>query len=56
MKCLVCHQLLSLIDFKKLLSLQSPLLCVSCQSQLIRKKGEVLFEENEWLKSVIRTP
>lgn len=53
MKCLVCHQLIIINRFQELLSLESPLLCVSCQSQLIRKKGEVLFQENEWLKSVI---
>ena len=53
MKCLVCHQLIIINRFQELLALESPLLCVSCQSQLIPKKGGVLFEENKWLKSVI---
>ena len=53
MKCLVCHQLIVINRFKEVLSIQSPLLCVSCQNQMIRKKGGLLFEENEWLKSVI---
>ncbi|MBQ4164423.1 MAG: hypothetical protein IJD87_05020 [Turicibacter sp.] len=53
MKCLVCHQPIVINRFQELLALESPLLCVPCQTQLIPKKGETLFEENEWLKSVI---
>lgn len=53
MKCLVCHQLIVINRFQELLSLESPLLCVTCQTQFIRKKEGDLFEENEWLKSVI---
>ena len=53
MKCLVCNQHIVINRFKELLTLEYPLLCVPCQTHLIRKKGGALFEENEWLKSVI---
>lgn len=53
MKCLVCHQPIVINRFQELLSLESPLLCVTCQTQFIRKKEGALFEENDWLKSVI---
>ena len=54
MKCLFCHKPILINRFQELFALESPLLCVLCQTQLIPKKGETLFEENEWLKSVIQ--
>jgi len=54
MKCLVCHQPIVINRFQELFALEVPLLCVPCQTQLIRKKRGALYEENEWLKSVIQ--
>jgi hypothetical protein len=53
MKCLVCDNTIR-IDTLKQLFAPSPLqLCVRCEQRLIPKEGEILFENNEWIRHII---
>lgn len=53
MKCLVCHQDITIERFHDFLSIIPLKLCCQCESNFISKQGVILFENNEWLEAVI---
>ena len=53
MKCIVCGNNIRIDSLKQLFALQPLLLCSYCTRNLIPKKTDVLYEDNEWIRSVI---
>jgi len=53
MKCLVCDNEIRINTLKQLFSPAPLLVCGRCEQQLIPKQGDVLFEDNDWLRAVI---
>ena len=53
MKCLVCDNMIRLNTLQQLFALQPLLLCSSCSCHLVPKSANVLYEDNEWIRSVI---
>ena len=54
MNCLVCHEVIRISRLQELFSWKEPLLCISCQNQLIPRSSQVLYEQNPWLNEVIK--
>jgi len=53
MKCIVCNNDIRIDSLKQLFALQPILLCNNCSKNLIPKSIEVLYEDNEWIRTVI---
>ena len=53
MKCLVCDQTIRINTLKQLFSPSPLLLCGRCEQHFIPKSGDVLFENNAWIRQVI---
>lgn len=53
MKCLVCDHTISIDTLKQLFASSPPLLCGHCEQNFISKRGNVLFENNDWIRFVI---
>jgi hypothetical protein len=53
MKCLVCDNTIRIDTLKQLFAPSPLLLCGRCEQNLIPKQGDVLFEDNEWIRQVI---
>lgn len=53
MKCLVCYQEITIHRFHDLLSVGPIDLCAHCELSFNRKRGPILFEDNDWLQQVI---
>ena len=53
MKCIVCDNNISIDSLKQLFALRPLLLCSRCSQNLIPKSADVLYEDNEWIRSVI---
>jgi len=49
----VCDNDIRIDSLKQLFSLEPPLLCSRCAQHLIPKSADVLYEDNEWIRSVI---
>jgi len=53
MKCIVCDNDIRIDSLKLLFALRPPLLCSRCSQNLIPKSANVLYEDNEWIRSII---
>jgi len=53
MKCLVCDNDIRIDTLRQLFSVQPLRLCGRCSENLRPKSTEILFEDNEWMRSVI---
>jgi len=53
MKCLVCDNNIRIDTLRQLCTLQPLLLCSLCAHYLIPKSVDVLYNDNEWIRSVI---
>ena len=53
MNCIVCDNDIRIDSLKKLFALKPALLCSSCSQYLIPKSLDILYEDNEWIRSVI---
>ena len=53
MKCIVCENNIRIDSLKQLFALQPLLLCDHCSQNLVPKSDDVLYEDNEWIRSVI---
>jgi len=53
MKCVVCDNEIRIDTLKQLFSLDPLLLCNRCAQYLIPKSADVLYDDNEWIRSVI---
>ena len=53
MTCLVCDNAIRINTLQQLFALQPLLLCSICSQHLISKSDDVLYEDNEWIRSVI---
>ena len=54
MKCLVCDNTIRIDTLKQLLAPSPLLLCGRCEQSLIPKQGDILFEDNEWIRHIIK--
>ena len=53
MKCIVCDNDIKVDSMRQLFALQPLLLCSRCSQNLVPKSADVLYEDNEWIRSVI---
>ena len=53
MRCLVCDNDIRIDTLKQLFALHPLSLCSRCAQHLIPKSADVLYEDNEWIRSVI---
>jgi len=53
MRCVVCGNDIRIDSLKQLFAPQPLLLCSSCSQNLVPKSADVLYEDNEWIQSVI---
>jgi|GEM_PF-1460631 len=53
MKCIVCDNDIRIDTLKQLFALQPLLLCSRCAHYLIPKSVDVLYEDNDWIRSVV---
>ena len=53
MKCLVCDHDIRVDSLKQLFALQPLLLCCRCSQNLIPKSADVLYSDNDWIRTVI---
>ena len=53
MKCLVCDNNIRINTLKQLSSPQPLLLCAHCSQNLVPKSVNVLYNDNEWIRTVI---
>lgn len=54
MNCLVCHNVIRINRLQELFLWEEPKLCVICKSQLKPYTNRVLYQQNQWLDTVIR--
>ena len=53
MKCIVCGNNIKIDSLKQLFALRPLLLCSRCSQNLIPKSSDVLYKDNEWIRSII---
>ena len=53
MKCLVCDNDIRIDSLKQLFAFQPLLLCSRCSQNLIPKSADILYADNEWMRTVI---
>lgn len=53
MNCLVCHEEITINRFHDFLSPKPLDLCAHCELSFSKKRGPILFEDNDWLQQVI---
>ena len=53
MRCLVCFQLITIHNLQDIFALNDPCLCSKCKRNLKIGENHCLFEQNEWLLSVL---
>ena len=53
MKCVMCDNDIRIDSLKQLFALQPLLLCSRCSQNLIPKSADVLYDDNEWIRTVI---
>jgi len=55
MKCIVCDHRIQIDTLRQLFALSPLLLCRHCEQHLIPKQGNILFEDNEWIRQIIES-
>jgi len=53
MKCVVCDHDIRIDTLKQLFTLHPLLLCSRCAQKLVPKSMDVLYHDNDWIRSVI---
>ena len=53
MKCLVCNNNIRISTLKQLYSFGPLFLCTHCSQNLVPKSADVLYHDNEWMRTVI---
>ena len=53
MRCIVCDNDIRIDSLNQLFAFQPLLLCSCCSQNLIPKSTDILYEDNEWIRSVI---
>ncbi|MCL1990947.1 MAG: hypothetical protein FWG67_08675 [Defluviitaleaceae bacterium] len=53
MTCIACDNSIRIETLKQLFALKPLLLCGRCSEYLIPKSTEILYEDNEWIRTII---